>query len=445
MGRRSARSISERLEGEPEVGETYTVTRVERGQAQNSIATVIATKVVSAAELRSHRLEKEKLGTNAAGDEQVNEEESQTLYYIHFENMDRRLDEWVERSRFQGYGSVDLAAPVSENRPSKMTRSQRRIDEEFNHLSSGIQHLGATSAKLEKEFEERTKVRNVESIVLGKWEINPWYWSPYPAPFDTASRLFICEFCLSYFKDLNDYAKHTKFACTSKTPPGKEIYKKGNLRLYEVFGSAQKLYAQSLCLMSKLFLDHKTLYYDVGTFIFYVLCEADADGSHIVGNFSKETNTGNNLACIMVLPPYQRKGYGKLLIQISYELSSREGWIGTPEKPLSDLGKVSYRSYWWWVLLETLERLDSPQTIRMSIVEDEAGIHTDDIFATLHPVNMTKSWKGEQVVKAGVRVLEHCRSLGLCRPPSLLLDRKCLHWTPSQIRGPPRKSHKRLV
>ena len=63
----------------------------------------------------------------------------------------------------------------------------------------------------------------------------------------------------------------------------------------------------------------------------------------------------NNVSCILTLPPYQRKGYGRFLIEFSYELSKREGNLGSPEKPLSDLGKLSYRRYWSWVLLGTLK------------------------------------------------------------------------------------------
>lgn len=48
-----------------------------------------------------------------------------------------------------------------------------------------------------------------------------------------------------------------------------------------------KIYCQNLCLLAKLFLDHKTLYYDVEPFLFYVLTKNDEKGCHLVGYFSK--------------------------------------------------------------------------------------------------------------------------------------------------------------
>jgi len=46
--------------------------------------------------------------------------------------------------------------------------------------------------------------------------------------------------------------------------------------------------------LAKLFLDHKTLYFDVEPFLFYILCEVDKVGAHLVGYFSK--------VCLLVTP-----------------------------------------------------------------------------------------------------------------------------------------------
>jgi histone acetyltransferase MYST1 len=58
--------------------------------------------------------------------------------------------------------------------------------------------------------------------------------------------------------------------------------------MFELDGAVEKAYCQNLCYFAKLFLDHKTLYWDVDPFLFYVLCAQDERGYHPVGFFSKE-------------------------------------------------------------------------------------------------------------------------------------------------------------
>ena len=66
--------------------------------------------------------------------------------------------------------------------------------------------------------------------------------------------------------------------CVWRHPPGDEIYRKDKLSVFEVCGKKYKQYWQNLCLIAKSFLDHKTLYYDVEPFLFYVMTAADSEG-----------------------------------------------------------------------------------------------------------------------------------------------------------------------
>jgi hypothetical protein len=60
----------------------------------------------------------------------------------------------------------------------------------------------------------------------------------------------------------------------------KDPYQMTSLSIYEIKGSENKLYCQNLSLLSKLFLDHKSIYFDVSPFNFYVLTENNSYGSH---------------------------------------------------------------------------------------------------------------------------------------------------------------------
>jgi hypothetical protein len=130
-------------------------------------------------------------------------------------------------------------------------------------------------------------------------------------------------------------------------------------------------------LFAKLFLDNKSVFFDVTGFNYFLLvytpptpppidpgaevAEVMPARSQIVGFFSKEKMSwdNNNLACILIFPPWQRKGLGALLMGVSYEISRREGVMGGPEKPISDLGKKGYKRFWageiarWLLSLET--------------------------------------------------------------------------------------------
>jgi len=375
-------------------------------------------------------------------------------YYVHYEGQNRRLDEWVDveridlsaKSKLQAEqtksDSTTLGLTEAEQSDRKLTRNQKRKHDEINHVQKSLEEMDPQTAALEREHEALTKVKYIDRIQLGKYEIDTWYFSPYPEDYGKCSKLWICEYCLKYMKYEKTYRYHLT-DCPMRQPPGEEIYRRGTISVFEVDGSKHKIYGQNLCLLAKLFLDHKTLYFDMDPFLFYVLCEVDKDGAHVVGYFSKEKESpdGNNLACILTLPPYQRKGYGKFLIQFSYELSKIEKVIGSPEKPLSDLGKLSYRSYWAWVILEILREYRG--TLSIKELSNMTSIAQVDIINTLQALNLVKYWKGQHVICVTAKLVEeHLKSTQYKRP-RLLVDTSCLRWTPPYKQNPRAIAYKR--
>lgn len=260
--------------------------------------------------------------------------------------------------------------------------------------------------------------RNIDTVVLGNVQFDTWYYSPYPdsiilssdppgsslrnghgngaavsAPSPSATStasttcpvLHVCPSCFRYTPHPSAYLAHLlqhQQALKQGIDPGPvpqsatPVYNYGGYAVWEIDGETEKLYCQNLSLFGKLFLEQKSVFFDTGGFLYYVLTYTppviqsqamknvkrhrrlasemkDELGlnTEVLGFFSKENPSwdSNNLACILIFPPHQHRQLGKLLMSVSYKLSGWEwegGVIGGPEKPLSVMGKRSYLLFW---------------------------------------------------------------------------------------------------
>ena len=257
-------------------------------------------------------------------------------------------------------------------------------------------------------------LRDVQNIVLGNMLFRTWYPSFYPEEImgKELERLYVCQWCFRYGKDAASFLAHVSCcACKHEGPPGKLVYAKAPHRVYEIDGEEQKLFAQNLSLFAKLFLDNKSVFFDVVGFNYYLLMEestAENPSLHPVGFFSKEKMSwdNNNLACILVFPPWQRKGLGKILMGISYELSRREGRIGGPEKPLSELGRKSYLRFWQARVARQILGLRNKSSIAVEEVALKCSMTVDDTVAALKEMGVCevrKKGDGISISKSRVR------------------------------------------
>lgn len=174
-------------------------------------------------------------------------------YYVHYEGFNRRLDEWVNCDRIDVSSGSKLKAEreslisktgnvvslsnlstfpsivpsvtdgqstgessnsikpwmnlgsmstsVFPDQPDrKITRNQKRKHDEINHVQKSLAEMDPTTAALEREHEAITKVKYVDRIQFGKYEIDAWYFSPFPEDFGKQTKLWICEYCLKYMK-----------------------------------------------------------------------------------------------------------------------------------------------------------------------------------------------------------------------------------------------------
>jgi histone acetyltransferase MYST1 len=345
--------------------------------------------------------------------------DSGSLAYVHFTGQDKRFDAWLP--------TTDLHPLPPESPPPGdsrvLTRQARR------HQDSLDEFLTSEAQQFERLHQGVTKIRNVEKITIGSHIIRAWYYSPYPRPFHACSHLFICEFCFHYFDKAEDLSAHRTSG--ENHPPGREIYRKDTLSIFEMYGTRQKFCCQCLCLFGKLFLGDKAFFYAVEGLVFYVLCECDSKGAHSVGYFSRVimSEENNILSRIVIFPPFQRQGYSRVLISLSYEIAKRQRTSGGPERPLSDFGSFAFRSYWKEVLIEVLHeqgnKIDSLQNL-----ERFTAIQSADLIEVLKELQCVMKVRGEYKLKINRKVLSVAieQLKGKKRQP--LIDRTRLIWFP---------------
>ncbi|XP_035259537.1 histone acetyltransferase KAT7-like isoform X4 [Anguilla rostrata] len=369
--------------------------------------------------------------------------EEKTLFHRQEENNRHATRHQVPTERQVRY--KEKVMEVRKKRNSGLTKEQKEKYMEHRQTHSNTREPILENITSEYDLELFRKAQEklhlqgqitegsnmIKTILFGRFELDTWYHSPYPEEYARLGRLYMCEFCLKYMKSQTILRRHMA-KCVWKHPPGDEIYRKGLISVFEVDGKKNKIYCQNLCLLAKLFLDHKTLYYDVEPFLFYVMTEADNTGCHLVGYFSKEKNSflNYNVSCILTMPQYMRQGYGKMLIDFSYLLSKVEEKVGSPERPLSDLGLISYRSYWKEVLLRYLHNFQGKE-ISIKEISQETAVNPVDIVSTLQSLQMLKYWKGKHLVLKRQDLIDEWRAKETKRGNNnKTIDPTSLKWTP---------------
>ncbi|AGO13361.1 AaceriAFR221Cp [[Ashbya] aceris (nom. inval.)] len=197
--------------------------------------------------------------------------------------------------------------------------------------------------------------------------------------------LFVCEYCFRYYDRADELAGHVGYCRYKLRAPGRIKYMSPEFTIRKVKGKKHELFCQCMCLFTKLFLDNKSVYFRMTSYEFYILY--NTGGHEPLGFFSKDlySYNRNNLACILVFPPYQRRSLGTLLIDFSYRLSRNEGLVSGPEFPLSPFGLIGYLKYWSFAIVWHLTEgeLANLHKVSLNVISEVTGIRVSDVIMAL--------------------------------------------------------------
>ena len=101
--------------------------------------------------------------------------------------------------------------------------------------------------------------------------------------------------------------------------------------------------------------------------------------------------------------------------------------MGSPEKPLSDLGAVSYRSYWAAEVLNVLSEYQGP-TLSIMDISKQTSIMSEDIINALQYLGLLKYILNNYALIVPPDIIDDLKKRHPIKQPSV--DAEKLHWAP---------------
>jgi len=202
--------------------------------------------------------------------------------------------------------------------------------------------------------------------------------------------------------------------------PSEGVYADDALRIVLLDGTQHPECCDHLCRLGKLLIPSKRSLDGPTSFWFFVV--ATVPHGQLVGYFSRPgagpEESEINAACVAVLPQWQHKGYGYVLVQASYEVSRLQGQCGRPEEPLSAAGWAVYWKYWRLAILSAL--VDHPEA-DVAALSAHTHIAKAKVVYVLHSLGLLRYNEGAPVVlpEAVSRARTLLQHLTM---PSLVLD-----------------------
>lgn len=102
--------------------------------------------------------------------------------------------------------------------------------------------------------------------------------------------------------------------------------------------------------------------------------------------------------------------------------------VGSPEKPMSDLGQQAYKPYWTSTMVDFLLHQSNQGSMSIMEISKKTSIMAEDIIFTLNVLGLLKYINGVYFIAAEKNLLEELAKKHPLKEPRV--DPSKLHWSP---------------